>query len=396
MSLTKPNSLMATNDPDFVSLLEFIPTSVANTSTTDCTTYIQAAIDYCVANSKGLFVPAGIYLTGPLNLNGTGTVITPGLQANGIKAIKGAGRGYGLCGFAAKTSGLWATKYMMTGNNMVLSTFSDFGLYGDGKAAFGLDLSWDGVNATTHVLTNIFIEGCNLVSLNLNNVYDSRISGVMVRGSTSVGITATCGQGMFIADNLQVVDGVVKLSAQNGGVSNSVFADGLELEGASFNNFSFDKIHFYQNRITGVHVNSTATGNSTRGCVFTGCYFNPCTYSIAGRYWNGMTFIGCQFETAYTDVIAPNITPAAGGGNLPVFKFVHCSFQGLPATANAGAHNVHLEYCRTSTGATTGVSATTSLNMAAYAVGGTPGATGSFTAGANTVTVTNGIITSIV
>jgi hypothetical protein len=395
MALTKPNSLMATNDPDFVSLLEFIPASITNTSNTDCTTYIQAAIDYCVTNSKGLFVPNGIYLTGPLNLNGTGTVITPGVQANGIKAIKGAGRGYGLCGFAAKTSGLWATEYMMQGNNMVLSTFSDFGLYGDGKAAFGLDLSWDGVNATTHVLTNIFVEGCNLLSINLNNVYDSRISGVMVRGSTSVGITADCQQGMFIADNLQIVDGVLKLAVQNGGVSNSVFADGLEMFGGSFNNFSFDKIHFYQNRVTGVHVNSTATGNATRGCVFTGCYFNPCTYSIAGRYWNGMTFIACQFETTYTDVIAPNITPAAGGGNLPVFEFVHCSFQGVTPTANAGAHNVHLEYCRTSTGSTTGISANTSLNMASYAVGGTPGVSGTITS-ASTVTVVNGIITNIV
>jgi hypothetical protein len=201
---------------------------------------------------------------------------------------------------------------------------------------------------------------------------------------------------MFIADNLQVVDGVLKLAAQNGGVSNSVFADGLELEGASFNNFSFDKIHFYQNRVTGVHINSTATGNSTRGCVFTGCYFNPCTYSIAGRYWNGMTFIGCQFETVYTDVIAPNITPAAGTGSLPVFKFVHCSFQGTAPTPNPSAHSVHIEYCRLSTGATTGVVSNSSIDFASFAVSGVPGVSGSFTAGTDTVTVTNGIITGIV
>jgi hypothetical protein len=49
-----------------------------------------------------------------------------------------------------------------------------------------------------------------------------------------------------------------------------------------------------------------------------------------------------------------------------------------------------------STGATTGVVSNSSIDFASFAVSGVPGVSGSFTAGTDTVTVTNGIITGIV
>jgi hypothetical protein len=332
---------------DYVSVKDF--GAVGNGIAND-TLAVQAAVDYCVANTKTLYLPDGLYMVGPINLNGTGTVITPGVQATGLQGIVGTGRGYGVCGFGAIVSGLWATTAMLTGNNLVNFEYSGFSLYGNGEADFGIDLSWDDVNSTVGIIENIFIEGCNLISLNLNNVYDTRISGIWLRDSTDVALTADCQQGMFIADNVQVVNGIVQIACQNGGVSHSMFADGLELGGASFNNMSFDTVHFYANTSTGIHVNSTATGNATRGLVFSGCYFNPCTYTMSGRYWQGATFIGCQFESAYTQILDPAIDPAAGAGVLPTFAFRHCSFQSTAPAAVASHFKVATEYCRDSSG----------------------------------------------
>lgn len=66
MSLTKVSYSMITGTP--VNVADYIPEGV-NPATTSCTVYVQAAIDYCLANSKDLLIPYRIYLATQLKID---------------------------------------------------------------------------------------------------------------------------------------------------------------------------------------------------------------------------------------------------------------------------------------------------------------------------------------
>lgn len=53
---------------EFVSVMDFIP-SGTNTETTNCSAYVQSAVDYCLDNLKDLLIPQKIYLTSSVNID---------------------------------------------------------------------------------------------------------------------------------------------------------------------------------------------------------------------------------------------------------------------------------------------------------------------------------------
>ena len=326
---------------------------------TDDTSKLQAAIDYCVSRYLPLFVPAGGYLTGPLTLNGSSHTTPANAQYSGLISFYGEGRRSTV--FVAKT-GLYPTnQYVLSANNVAGVEYRDFGVSGNSVTSNGIDFSWaggSGGSASTapsnqNIFQNIFCEGCSAISFNLSQCNDSKISGLWCRGGTAGSPAVVCSGvgGKLGIDNLYVGDGTFVLSCQDAGIVNSGLYGGVVLSGTGYNVISFESCHIYPDSTTGFSINSTALGNATRGVLWSGCYFDAGgTYTIGGRYWNGMKFIACKFSSVSSGILSTEIVPAAGAGHVPVFDFDHCDFESTIPGDIASVCATSLRACRGSSG----------------------------------------------
>jgi hypothetical protein len=351
---------------DRVSLFDFMtPAQIADvragTRLVDVTAAVQAAIDYAVANGKALVGPAGAYLVGPINFNGTGHTTAADVQWPGLLSFRGEGRRSTV--FVAKTGAYASNQYVVSGNNLSGVSYSGFGVDGAGVTTRGIDFSWNGGSSggatsapsNQNVFKDIFCQGCSTTAFNLTQCHDSKISGLWCRG-VSVGSAAVIlagAGGKLGVDNMYIGSGVLQLSCQNAALHNCGFFGGVVLNGSGYNVAHFSGVHVYPDSTTGLSVNSIATGNATRGVLWTGCYFDVgATYSIAGRYWNGMVFQACRFCSASSGILSPSIITAAGAGSPPLFKFDHCDFDSTLPVAVPGVAVVCLHGCRNSGGVT--------------------------------------------
>jgi hypothetical protein len=167
---------------DVVSVLDFIPPGT-NTVTTDCTPYLQAAINAAYAAGKELHIPGGSYYVTSLNIQPTvekGMTIrgdspystkifkrdnstTPlfniegadGVASNGV-ATRFLFEGFGIYGFN-KTAGCYGMKIdtlaTFTINNMVMQNF-DQALRSQGALVFSVNDCTINNNNTGFVATN--------------------------------------------------------------------------------------------------------------------------------------------------------------------------------------------------------------------------------------------------
>lgn len=330
------------------------------------TTAVQAAIDFCISAGKALYVPAGVYSVGPLNLNGTGNATPANNQWTGLYSMFGDGRLLSV--FKARPGAYGSNQYVITARNIAGVTYRDFGVNGDGVTTKGIDFAWVGGSSgnptlspsNPNIFQNIFVEGCSGTSLNLDQCHDTKISGLWCRGVTpgNYAVYMNGQGGKLAASDCYISNGLVQISCQSAGFHNCGFFGGVELTGASYNVISFDGCHLYPNSATGITINSTATIGSyaTRGIVWTGCYLDtgatPASYVVAGKYWNGMTFIGCKFQPVSAAYLSPSITPNAGPGSLPLFKFEFCDFDSAQPASIPNVAKVCLIGCLNSTGFT--------------------------------------------
>jgi hypothetical protein len=325
------------------------------------TTAIQAAIDFCISTGKALYVPAGVYSVGPLNFNGTGNATPANNQWPALVSLFGDGRVSSV--FKARPGAYGSNQYVITARNTAGVSYRDFGVNGDGVATKGIDFAWVGGSSGNPILApsnpnifqNIFVEGCSVTSFNLDQCHDSKISGLWSRGVTpgNYAVLMNGSGGKLGASDLYVSSGLVQIACQDAGFQNCGFFGGVELSGAGFNVITFDGCHVYPNSATGITINSTALGNATRGVVWTGCYFDTgAAYVVAGGYWNGMSFIGCKFQPVSSAILSPSITPKAGSGSPPLFKFEFCDFDSAEPASITNVAKVSLIGCRNNSGQT--------------------------------------------
>ena len=328
------------------------------------TAAVQAAIDFCISTGKALYVPAGVYSVGPLDFNGTGHATPANNQWQTLYSMFGDGRLSTV--FKARAGAYGSGQYVITARNIAGVTYRDFGVNGDGVATKGIDFAWIGGSAGNPILSpsnpnifqNIFVEGCSVTSFNLDQCHDTKISGLWCRGVTpgNYAVYMNGNGGKLAASDCYISSGLIQISCQSAGFQNCGFFGGVELSGSSYNVMSFDGCHVYPNSATGITINSIPVIGSfaTRGIIWTGCYFDigatPASYVVAGRYWNGMTFIGCKFQPVSTAYISPSITPNAGPGSLPLFKFEFCDFESTPPAAIPSVAKVCLISCFNSAG----------------------------------------------
>lgn len=332
------------------------------TGTTESTSAIQAAIDSAIAADVAVLAPAGTYLVGKIDLNGTGHATPADDQYTAPLAFFGEGRRATI--FKAKSGEFSAGEYVLTCNNASGIHIGNFGVDGDSIADSGIDLSWTGGSggnpavapSNQNVIENVFVEGCTANSINLDQCHDSRIDGLWVRdataGNTAVSING--GGGQLVMSNSWVSSGVIDISCQNFSATNCGFFGGIKLSGSGYNKMAFTGCHIYADTSTGYLINSTAGlgTNATRGVSWVGCYFNSGgTHVIAGKFWQGMDFKSCQFN-GYSSAFFATITPQAGAGSPPLFTFEHCSFESTTPANVASQANVVLMGCRDSGGST--------------------------------------------
>jgi len=345
-----------------VSVKDFGAVGDWNGSTgTDNTTYIQNAIDYCISAGKALFIPAGNYLTGPLNLNGTGHATPANSNWQALSSLYGEGREVSV--FYAKTTGFSSGQYIITGNNLASVEYKDFGVNGNNVQGYGIDFSWAGGSggnpsaapSNQNIFENIYVTGCQTNAMNLNQNNDSKISGLRLAGVTNgnYALYFNGSGGMLACDDVWIGGGIFQISAQNAGITNCGFFGGVELAGASYNTIVFTGCQLYSNTVSTIVINSSAYGNANRGVCWIGCYFNPDSYFISGRYWQGMTFIDCQFMSQTISFFnTAGMSAAAGSGSPPTFTFQGCSFEGTTPAKYSGVYNVRILSCRNSSGVT--------------------------------------------
>lgn len=322
--------------------------------TTDDTTPLQNYIAFCLATGQDCVLPPGVYLTGPLSLNNASQPANG--QWGAISRFRGSGRAFGSCTLKAKPGSYGSNQYVLTSHNTSGIHYSDFLVDGNGVTTHGIDFSWIGGSggdpstapSTNNIIENIMVQGASDISINIDQMNDAKITGIWVRGSTNIGISANGGGGMLSISNSLCSNGKIQLSVQNGHISDCGFFAGIELTGGSYNNLEFSGCHIYQSTVDGSLVNSTGIGNATRGVIWNGCYFNGGTNAIKGRYWQGMSFNACQFDT-YTTFY--NVSPAAGGGNPVKFIYQNCSFLvTVPPTTVTNSCTSRFIYCRNTTG----------------------------------------------
>lgn len=320
---------------------------------------VQASLDSCVATARALTLPAGAITTGPLSFNGTGHATPADSQWAGVLSVHGEGRRASV--FLGAVGAYGPSDYVITAQNLSGVQYSNFGINGNGNALNGMNLSWvggsNGVPGTApsnqNVFENLFIDGCSAIGFMLDQAHDSKISGLWVRGvaSNGIGFSFQGAGGQLAASDVWVSTGLSLIACQNAALVNCGFFGGVKLTGSGYNHIDFTGVHLYPDPATGAIINSTATGNATRGCHFSACYFNACAYALRGRFHEGATFTACKFQawTAFAD--PANFSTAGGSGNLPVFIFQNCSFEGATPVGVAGLYHVILIGCRDSSGA---------------------------------------------
>lgn len=324
----------------------------AANDTTALANWVAADIN---GGTRSLYLPAGATLTTALSLNGASQPANN--QWNGISTMYGEGRFQSVI---TATGSYSPGTFVVTGHNLSGISIRNIGFDGAGIADSGLNLAWLGGSSgnpalapsNQNVLENVFVQGCSAFGMNLDTFQDSKISGLWIRAvsSTGIGLSLQGGGGQIVASDVWVSSGLTRISCQNGSFDRCGFFGGLQLSGSSYNQCAFNGVQFIPDPTTGSTINSTATGNATRGCVFNGCYFNSQTYVVRGRWHQGATFIGCQFQswTAFAD--NANFSPAGGSGQVPTFIFQNCSFESAAPTSQAGLYNVVIIACRNTSG----------------------------------------------
>lgn len=317
---------------------------------------MQAAIDEAIAKGLPLICPPGTILTGPLDLNGTGHAEPADAQWAGVTHFVGAGQRRTV--FKALAGAYVAGQPVLKLKNVAGATAGGFFVDCNNVADYGADFSWIGGNSGNpaiapsprNTIQDLWLENALVTNGILGQQNDCKISNIRSGPCAGpVGLSIIAAGGLVTMDNVVVTQGLFEIACQNGQLSQCAFFNGIRLAGASFNHINWGGSHIYGNPATSITIDSTATGNATRGMVFEGAFFPTTTSVIAGRYHQGIKFIACQFNN-YTNMFGA-ITAASGSGSTPWFVFELCSFQnGTPAGVD-GQYRVDIQHCRDSTGA---------------------------------------------
>lgn len=321
----------------------------------DDTEAIQTAIDFAQENYLSLFIPNGNFKITTLNFNGTNSNKPINGQWDSVHHIFGVDRRKSK--IISDSNFNYDDKYVITLNNTAGVYIHDFGVYAttNDNVINLADFSWIGGSSedpdlapsNLNIMENMWFE-CGKV--NMDKFHDSKINGITIRGEKSE-LSLICGGGFVAISDLQAyVRKPVSISCQNGSISNAIFLCGLNLAGSSYNNISINSCHFFDENNEGL-IQSTASGNATRGTIFNNCYFNNTTKSvITGKYWQGLEFNGCSFS-GWGDSFLGEITNGAGSGIKATFTFNYCSFQ--QALDENTSNPIILKKCRINTGSIT-------------------------------------------
>ncbi len=332
---------------------------LARTSLVSVTTPVQSAIDDAILRGKQLTdITGGTFLVSTLDFNGTGHATPVNNEYAGVQSFSGGGR-FNSTVFKA-AAGYVAGTYVISGKNLSGKHYRNFSVNGNGSATNGIDFSWVGGSSgnptiapsNNNVFENIVVEGCSDLGINFDQCHDSKISGIWVKGVGVEGIAMSLqgAGGQLVIDNVWCSSGIFRVSCQNAGISNCGFFGGVQLTGSGYNVVTWTGVHFYQRASNGLIINNDSIGNATLSNSFNGCYFNSCTHLLNGQWYQGATFTNCKFATWSSFADPVNFTPASGSGQLPVFKFEACSFDGSTPTAVAGKYNVIVIGCKNSLG----------------------------------------------
>ena len=335
------------------------------------TTTFQSAIDAVIsANpSPQLHGLSGNVLTGPINFNGTGTVIPVNAQANGVGQYSGAGQ----LSFIVANGTIGATTYLMTAKQLAGCKYENFGVSGNGIAKYGIDFSWNFVGPALQgsIYRNIFVEGCSDLAINFNNCNDAWISNISVRDITagSTAISAIASGGAFYMENILCMSGLFAIACQNASIVNSEFWGGVDLNIAGLNNIVWTGTHFYPNTVNANTIINSDSGVSgaynAQGNEFNSCYFEDCGYVVGGKWHQGARFNSCFFNAINVNfgnnVVGDNIS-----NSIPTFVFNNCTFANnanVPVSV-PGSYNVVMNNCKLLGGAFIPQRCTSAVNIA--------------------------------
>ena len=224
-------------------------------------------------------------------------------------------------------------------NNLAGVRIEGLTIKGNGYPSIGLDLSWIGGSsgnptlapANLNILEKIWVEGVKDIAVKLDKFHDSTVQSIVTRdisGPDPIALQMNGPGGWIGIKDCKLYGGRTIFTCQNGQISDTIITHGLEINSASYNHINLDAVHFID--LDEYAILSSGTGNGTKYLVFDSCYFNtinsPGAY-IQGRFFRGGVFRNCHFFSG--DKLTANISPAAGAGALPVFRFEGCTIGGV-------------------------------------------------------------------
>lgn len=333
---------------------------------TDDTAKAQAAMTYAMYNfGQGpVYVEPGRYVVHNLSL---GDPLTkddrfPNEQANGIYALRGAGRLQSVFIPRQATTGAVISRHNLAGVEI-----RDIGVDGLGIADYGIDVRWDIVNAGAPSCQNIGkswnVSNCRKVGIMADNYYDSTADSWRSNGSP-VAVCMRGGGGSLRATNWNM-GGAAKVSAQDFTFNNCELLGGLIIDGNTRNSIYWLGGQGFGLGLGGPGVGSSyaddgyinpnsygwvidAQNSGTYGCnlavtnadLFGGKGLNGALVSagiLKGKLGGGATFTKCYFQW---DPTSPFAVITAGYSTRPVIEFLKCTF----ANANSPFDNVPSDY----------------------------------------------------
>lgn len=318
------------------------------------TAYFQACVDAAILAAKPAHFSPGLYLTGPVDLNGTGHATPVGSQWTAVSELSGAGRIQTLL----RATGAYGANYVLACKNAPASHIHDIGVDGNGIAAYGCDFSWNSIGPSpNNIFENIWVQGCATRGITFDNQNEAKVSGIYVRDVTAgnIGISYVATGGTVEMDNVWCMGGLFKLGCQDAGIVNSSFWHGVKLFDGGLNNVVWDHCHFYPDDSLGnpvtIDSDQTTPGSYTsQGNIFNTCYFESAYSIVKGRWHQGAIFNGCYFNAwsgGGNFGAAGVIGDVGGSGSIPTFEFNHCTFASstLPSSV-PGQFNVVLNNCK--------------------------------------------------
>jgi hypothetical protein len=244
--------------------------------TTDNTAFIQNAINAAQANGVMLYIPPGVYRTGPLNFGSNSvlgvSVAPPGMFGAGAASVLKAKAGFG----GTVILKAWST---------VNSLLRDFVVDCAGIAATGIDTTWKlgTPYAVLNTYQNVRVQGNTgtawIAQGNQQSTFDNCMTLSPVGGTVGIDLTDTGGVGNYSLRSCYV-DGIVDVCCALVSITNCSITGGIRINRNAVGDNLLTILGGTINANSGSHAcvwdYSVATaGHLTKGITATGTVFQP-------------------------------------------------------------------------------------------------------------------------